>query len=119
MACGSVSAQNHEEANYDESKIPPYTLPAILTASDGTVIGSPEEWENIRRPELLDLFTEEIYGGLPDVSMDVTYDILEQDNEALGGKAVRKQVEMTFSNGAVTRKALMFIKKPSRNVSRY
>ncbi len=113
LACGSVSAQNHEEANYDESKIPPYTLPAVLTASDGTVIGSPEEWENIRRPELLDLFTEEIYGGLPDVSMDVSYDILEQDNEALGGKAVRKQVEMTFSNGAVTRKALMLIYLPA------
>lgn len=28
-------AQEADEANYDESKIPPYTLPALLKTSDG------------------------------------------------------------------------------------
>ena len=31
-------AQEADEANYDESKIPPYTLPALLKTSDGREI---------------------------------------------------------------------------------
>ncbi len=46
-------AQEADEANYDESKIPPYTLPALLKTSDGREITTVQQWEQIRRPELL------------------------------------------------------------------
>ena len=55
-------AQEADEANYDESKIPPYTLPALLKTSDGREITTVQQWEQIRRPELLSVFTEQVYG---------------------------------------------------------
>ena len=53
-------AQEADEANYDESKIPPYTLPALLKTSDGREITTVQQWEQIRRPELLSVFTEQV-----------------------------------------------------------
>ena len=35
--------------------------------------------------------------------------VLEENGEALGGKAVRRQIEMVFSHGDISRKALMLI----------
>ena len=34
--------QDHN--NQDESKVPPYTLPAVLTMQDGTPVRTVEEW---------------------------------------------------------------------------
>lgn len=45
---------------------PPYpTLPDPLVTASGQKIASVEAWENIRRPEILRLFTEQIYGRSP------------------------------------------------------
>ncbi len=105
-------AQNHEEANYDEDKIPPYILPEALTDNDGRTVSNVKDWENRRRGELLDMFAEEIYGRLPDAGIDVSYNIMEDRADALGGKATRSQVELVFSNGGIERKALMLIYLP-------
>ena len=64
-------AQEADEANYDESKIPPYTLPALLKTSDGREITTVQQWEQIRRPELLSVFTEQVYGKMPADKVDV------------------------------------------------
>ena len=40
-------------------------LPALLINSDGTPCGSAETWERVRRPELLDLISNELYGYFP------------------------------------------------------
>ncbi len=109
----SLSAQNHEEANYDEALIPPYELPELLVTDDGERITDTETWENVRRKELLDLFADEIYGRLPETDIHAEYNILEENGEALGGKAVRKQIEMVFSHGDISRKALMLIYFPA------
>ena len=66
-------AQEADEANYDESKIPPYTLPALLKTSDGREITTVQQWEQIRRPELLSVFTEQVYGKMPADKVDVSY----------------------------------------------
>ncbi|MGI6573461.1 MAG: acetylxylan esterase [Fermentimonas sp.] len=56
----SLAAQN-----YDESKVGSYTLPPLLTNSQGNKIGTVEEWEQCRRPEIVKLFEDNIYGQLP------------------------------------------------------
>src|SRR5688572_10301609 len=53
------------EANYDEANVPPYTLPDPLTDNNGQPVTSPDDWQKRRRPELLDLFGEHVYGRSP------------------------------------------------------
>ena len=52
-------------ANYDETKIPPFTLTDPLKTTDGRTVDTPELWNNVRKPELLKLFDEQMFGKLP------------------------------------------------------
>lgn len=45
---------NAGAVNYDESKVPDYVLPDVLTCADGTSVSSVQTWEEKRRPELLE-----------------------------------------------------------------
>ena len=82
--------------NYDVSEIPPYTIPDPLKCQDGTVIASKEQWEAKRRPELLKLFHDYMYGQVPPMPDKVEYDLLTEDKSALGGIAIRREVRITF-----------------------
>jgi hypothetical protein len=48
--------------NYDESKVPSYTLPDALTTLKGKKVKNVRQWEKVRRPELLNLFETEMFG---------------------------------------------------------
>ena len=39
--------------NYDEAKVPEYTLPDPLVMTDGSSVKTVKEWETKRRPEIL------------------------------------------------------------------
>mgnify|MGYP003670714773 CR=1 FL=1 len=78
--------------NYEESKVPEFQLPDLLTTFDGEQIGNADQWVEKRRPELLQYFESQIYGAVPGALDTYSFKVLEQDNEALGGKARRKQV---------------------------
>lgn len=82
--------------NYDESQVPDYTLPEVLVASDGTKVESPEAWREKRRPELLALFKEHVYGTMPPPLPIAHVDIAQIDENALEGRAVRKEVTLYF-----------------------
>jgi len=85
-----------DQANYDEGKVPPYKLPELLVTSDGRTITSSREWIDIRRPEIISLFENNLYGRIPGKLMAGSFKVLEQSSNALGGKAVRKQVALNF-----------------------
>ncbi|MCK4747732.1 MAG: hypothetical protein KAT15_11870, partial [Bacteroidales bacterium] len=51
--------------NFDEARVPDYTLPGIFTTESGKKISNTADWEKIRRAELLDLFRSEVYGYAP------------------------------------------------------
>ena len=86
-ACSLLAghAQEADEANYDESKIPPYTLPALLKTSDGREITTVQQWEQTRRPELLSVFAEQVYGKMPADKVDVSYKKLDDNHSAVNG----------------------------------
>lgn len=90
---GSVSAQ---PANYDESKVPAYTLPELLKTSSGKTVKSVRDWERKRRPEILRLFEEEVYGQTPETRLPVSYHVKSVEKAALGGKATRKEIRVQF-----------------------
>ncbi|MDE0822181.1 MAG: hypothetical protein OSA95_13740, partial [Opitutales bacterium] len=80
--------------NYDESRVPEYTLPAPLITQDGKKVKDAKTWEEIRRPELLKLFEEHVYGKSPGRPKPMHFKVLEKTTKALNGKARRKQVSI-------------------------
>jgi len=88
-----VSAQT----NYDESRVPEYTLPDPLVCADGTKVTSAKVWTEKRRPEILALFEKHVYGKAPGRPAVTKYEI-DTDEKALNGTAVRKQVAITLTN---------------------
>jgi len=84
--------------NYDESRVPAYTLPDPLLCQDGTVVRDADTWRNKRRPELLALLEKEMYGRAPGRPADLSFHVRATDENALGGTAVRKEVVVYFSS---------------------
>ena len=76
-----------QNVNYDESKVAAYTLPDLLQANNGDKIVSSTQWERQRRPELLELFSSQMYGRTPEDKIDVTYEIVSENRNAMDGKA--------------------------------
>jgi hypothetical protein len=88
------------DANYDESKVPPYTLPNPLITADGTRVTDARTWRARRRPEILRLFEEQVYGRSPKPLRSMVFETASVDRKGLGGKAVRKQVTVLFNGKA-------------------
>jgi hypothetical protein len=92
----SLPGQNPAGANYDESKVPQYTLPDPLKMADGTGVKDAAMWRKQRRPEILGLFSDQVYGRTPDEKIKLRTEVLEIDKNAHGGLATRKQVRVWF-----------------------
>src|SRR5690606_12346820 len=93
------SAQSDFERNYDESKVPDYTLPDPLVLQDGTPVGDAETWRSKRRPELLALFAEHVYGRAPGKPEHLHSEVLDNEPQALDGLATRRQVRVYLREG--------------------
>lgn len=85
-------------ANYDESKVPAYTLPDALLCSDGTRVTTVEEWEQKRRPELFQLFETYMFGKAPAAPSPLIYRVTDIAQKELGGKAIRKLVDIMLTS---------------------
>jgi hypothetical protein len=83
-------------ANYDESKVPPYTLPDPLVCADGSPVKTAADWKNKRRPELLALIEKEMFGKAPP-RPPLSYKVEEAPTPALDGKVLRKQVSISLN----------------------
>jgi len=96
--------------NYDESKVPAYTLPDPLVCADGTLVNSAQTWFAKRRPEILRLFETHVYGRAPGAPPVVRYDV-PTDAGVLGGLAVRKQVtiQMEFCDRTMDLHLLVYL----------
>jgi hypothetical protein len=93
----SVFAQHATcQTDYDESKVPKFELPELLTSNKGHKISDSKGWIKTLRPEILTLFEENIYGKIPGKLKISSYKILEKNQDALDGKAIRKQIQLTF-----------------------
>jgi hypothetical protein len=86
--------------NYDESKVPAYTLPDPLMMEDGRPVETATLWQGERRQEILRLFEEHVYGRTPSGPLCIHYETIESSSDALGGLAVRKQASIRFGDNA-------------------
>jgi len=85
--------------NYFEDKVPVFTLPGILTSDEGAKINSVELWNTIRRPEIIELFRENVFGRVPATKYKETFKIISNDHNAVEGKATQKQIVITIESG--------------------
>jgi len=80
---GDEKAPNH--ANYDEAKANPYpNTKDPLTMNDGEKVTTAGMWRERRRPELIQMFSEEVYGFVPQNVPKVTWTVNAVDQEMLG-----------------------------------
>jgi hypothetical protein len=101
--------------NYDESKVPKYTLPNPLVMANGAPVKTVKDWETKRRPEILELFKKEMYGRAPGKPSKLSFFILEHHKNVLGGKADRKQVEVRFAGTRQGPRMTMLIYLPAKS----
>lgn len=119
----NVAAQTYEgkflEANYDESKVPEYDLPDVLSSFDGKSITTIEDWENLRGPEIVDFFTQNMFGEVPTPSSSIkkSFKLISEDQPIFNGLCTRKDVLITFENevGKVTMPLVLFVPTNSKD----
>lgn len=90
----TVSARTADTINYDEAKVSAYTLPPVLVCDDGTTVTSISQWTGKRRPEVLDLYREHVYGRTPGMPGDLKFKVTSATQNALGGLATRKMIHI-------------------------
>ena len=62
-----LNAQEKREINYEESAVPAYILPDLLTCLDGQPVKSVTEWETVRRPEIMHILATQEYSDRDEV----------------------------------------------------
>jgi len=118
LAAAMLGAEEPDfKPNYDETKVPRYTLPDPLKCMDGTVVSTPELWKTKRRPELIRLFETHVYGKAPGPPHSQSAEVIEEDKNALGGIAVRKQVRITLENDGKKHSIDLLIYSPQTETS--
>jgi hypothetical protein len=87
------------EFNYYEEKVPAFTLPPVLVTNDGRKVTDLSTWIRIRRPEILEMFRENVFGRIPETPYKKSFKVVNLDKNALNGAATLKKVEITISSG--------------------
>ncbi len=104
IASNSLFAKEPPDTNYDESKVPAYTLPKLRAKSR-------EHWESTRRGEVIRLLEDHVYGRMPWDSdrrgvgqrspangpVKIAATVLEGATEVFDGTALRRQVQLEIS----------------------
>ena len=88
--------------NYDEAKVPDFTLPDPLVSGDGTPVDSEAKWNALRRREILELFRQHVYGRRPTVEYKLEFEKIAETKNALGGKATGRSMVAKVSIGERT-----------------
>jgi len=114
---GMMSGQQQDTiagipVNYDESKTGTWQLPDPLMLKNGEAVTTTKEWMEKRRPEIVRLYETMQFGKSPDrVRRDA--DLFDPGTPVFGGRAVRKQVTLYFTEDTARHKADMVIYLPA------
>jgi len=94
--CYSLLSFAQFETNYTESKVPQFEVPEVLTTFNYEKVATSQEWIEKRRPELYNFFENKVFGKVPGNLDTITFKVIETDENALNGKARRKQVKVSL-----------------------
>jgi hypothetical protein len=117
LTAGAVQSKELDsDVNYDESKVPRYDLPPLLVSAEGKRITTPEEWRTIRRPQILALFSNLVYGCVPEPESPIKtdFEVVKTDPKFMKGKATRKDVRIHFQNNKGQAEMLILVYVPNK-----
>jgi hypothetical protein len=100
----------------DEQELSAYIsspLPGMLVTGEGDPVDSQEIWEQVRRGEILELFRDHVYGRVPDAQPVVRFAEAVPATVSLGGRAIRKEVDIKVSGNGDTLSMGLLIFMPS------
>lgn len=89
---------NAQQPNYDESKVPQYTLPDPLLMKNGEKVTSEKDWVEKRRPEIVTLFESQVYGRSPQKHDGLHFEVISEDRYTIGNMATRKEIAGYFTD---------------------
>lgn len=101
-----------EQFNYDESKVPALVLPDPFVSTKGEVINSVDDWESIRRPELMRLFAENVYGAIPGDFDEIQYDFSIDSDHLYKEVALKKNVTIKVTRNGKSQTIKLFVFLP-------
>jgi len=89
---------NEFDLTYDLNSISDYTLPDPLISKEGKKIISNDEWKNIQKKELINIFSKNLYGSIPGKFKD--FEILEKsiDKNFLDSLATKREIRIKFND---------------------
>ncbi|MDR1623531.1 MAG: hypothetical protein LBS04_00950 [Tannerellaceae bacterium] len=64
--------------NYNEDKVPIYTLPDPLTCNNGIKVTTVKQWKKQRRPEIMELSASQEYGRTLEEKIDAKHETLSE-----------------------------------------
>lgn len=85
-----------QETNYDESKVPQYTLPDVLVDASGNKITTANQWISSGRPHAMRLVAETVYGVRPAEAAEATMEVVSVV-EDVQQDVRRKQITLRLS----------------------
>lgn len=98
---------------YSEKQVPYYELPDPLVTIEGNKVTTVEEWQNVRRPQIMGMFASTIYGRVPvpESPIEVEYEIQTENKEFFDGRCTKKIILATYSNdrGKVSMHIALFV----------
>jgi len=103
---------------YDEAKIPYYDLPPLLVTAEGKPVTTAEQWRTVRRPQIMSLFANLIYGRVPKPGspLQVAFKVQKTDPEFMGGRATRKDVRIRITNEQGEANMLVLVFVPNKPI---
>lgn len=113
IALAALPVLGAPAANYDEAKVPDAPLPDALAVPDGSFKASCAlEWQSRARPKIAEFFESEVYGKRPPRPQRETFKIVESSDDALGGKALRRQIKITVADAKGEKSFIMLLYLP-------
>lgn len=100
-----------KETHEDESKVPDFFLPDLFVNLKGQEIKTIQEWEQVRRPEIVNLFENNVYGTMPKAMDALNFTVVNEDKMAMNGMATLKEIDIEVINrsGSATIRLILFV----------
>jgi hypothetical protein len=94
------TAKQQPAFNYDEARVPPYTLPDPLTLK-ATTVRTRDAWPGVRG-QILELFREHVYGRSPGRPQQLRFDVVEEKLRAMDGAATLVRIAVLSEHAGRT-----------------
>lgn len=93
LAGAALPAEAQTPTNYDESKVPEYSLPDAMTFDNGAKVRGRRQWKR-RRTELLETFASQMYGHVPERPEGLHFLTVSEEKGIFDGVADKKTVRI-------------------------